>query len=324
MRLFIGILGLLLCCGTPAAGAAPAFHPDKPVRLVVPFPPGGGTDSFARILGDKLSRMWGQQIVVENRSGAQGSIGTAHAAKMSADGYSLLLAHQGVFTVNPHIYKDTGFDSFKDFEPVSRATQQPFALVARPDVPVQTLAGLVDLAKKKPGKLTYGTSSSAPQLTVELLKNATDIKMLHVGYKGASPALLDILAGNIDLLVANPASISQYVKSGKLKALVLFGPDRLDEVLPGAPTAAEAGFPDLGKMPEWYGVVVPAGTPSDVVSALNADIHEALADADVQKRVRALGFVPSPSSPQAFGQQIRRDYDSWGEVAKRAGLSVEQ
>jgi len=291
------------------------------VKLVVPFPPGGGTDGFSRILGDKLTAMWGQQVIVENRSGAQGSVGTAHAAKAAPDGYTLLLAHQGVFTVNPHLYKDTGYDPFKDFVPVSRASQQPFVLVANAALPAKTLKELVALAKSKPGKLSFGSSSSGPQLAGELLKHTAGIDILHVAYKGAAPGVVDLLGGHIDLMVANPTSVAQHVKEGRLRALVLFGADHV-AAMPSAPTAAEAGYPALGDMPEWYGIVVPAGTPEGVVSQLNQDINTALNDPGVQQRVRALGLIPAPSSAGEFAKQIRRDYDRWGEMVKKAGLEA--
>lgn len=323
MKELLNSMVFLLCLGAAPAFCAPAFQPTKPVRFIVPFPPGGGTDGFARNLGNKLTEMWHQQVVVENRSGAQGSIGTAHAAKAAPDGYTLLLVHQGVFTVNPHIYKDTGFDPFKDFIPVGRTTQQPFVLVANPSLPVTSLKDLVALAKSKPGKLTYGSSSSGPELAMELFKYTTGTDILHVGYKGAAPGVMDALAGTIDLMVANPASISAHVKVGKLHALVLFGNDPLSDVLPGTPTAKEAGYPTLGDMPEWYGVAVPAHTPQNIVDELNKDINFALSDAGVQKRIRALGSLPSPSTPTEFANQIRREYDRWGEMVKQAGLKAD-
>ena len=296
-----------------------AFTPSRTITIVVPFPPGGGTDALARILAEKLTQQWKQQVIVDNRAGAQGNIGTAFAAKSLPDGHTLALAHQGVFTVNPHIYKDAPLDPLKDFKPVSRSTQQPFVLVAHPSLGANTVKELVALAKSQPGKLFFGSSASGPQLAGELFKTATQIDITHVAYKGAGPAVVDLLAGHIPLMVANPTSVATHVRAGKLKALVLFGKDPLD-VLPGTPTAEQAGYPALGEMPEWYGIAVPAATPTLLVTQLNKDINAALNDSHVQSRIRALGLVPAPSSPEEFSDQIHRDYQSTARLVKLAGI----
>lgn len=309
----------LLTLAAPLVMAQAAFQPNKPVKIVVPFPPGGGTDAVSRIVGERLSQMWNQPVIVENRGGAQGSIGTAHGAKSPADGYTLVLAHQGVFTVNPYLYKDIGFDPVKDFIPVSRATQQPFVLVANPSVPAKNLKELVELAKKQPGKLTYGSSASGPQLTGEMLKSETGTDILHVAYKGAGPGIVDVLAGHIPLFIANPTSVAPHVAAGKLNALVLFGPDSV-EVLPGVPTASQAGFPALGNMPEWYGFAVPTGTPTATVEQLNKDLRAALTDPGVKARLNKLGLNPSPSGSKEFSDQIQRDLKATKTLVEKAGL----
>ena len=306
----------------PQSQSQGAFKPTASVKLVVPFPPGGGTDALGRLLGEKLTNLWHQQVIVENRSGAQGNIGTAYAAKAPADGYTLLLAHQGVMTVNPHLYKDPGFNALKDFVPVSLATQQPFVLVANPSVPVTTLKEVEALAKSRPGTLSYGSSAAGPQLAVEMFKYTTGSDLLHVAYKGAGPAVVDVLAGNIDLMVANPSSVAQHVKAGKLRAVVLFGSQPVD-VLPGTPTAVEAGYPTLGDKPEWYGISVPAGTPASVVGQLNQDLNTALSDPAVRQRLKDLGMNASPSTPEAFAALIRRDYDYWGALIPKAGIHTD-
>jgi len=221
--------------------------------------------------------------------------------------------------VNPHLYKDAPFDPLKDLRPVSRSTQQPFVLVAHPSLPANSVKELVALAKSQPGKLSYGSSASGPQLAGEMFKAATQVDMLHVAYKGAGPAVVDLLTGHIPLMVANPTSVAPHVRSGKLKALVLLGKDPLD-VLPGTPTAEQAGYPSLGDMPEWYGFAVPAATPSGVVQQLNKDLLAALNDQNVQARIRALGLVPSTSSPEEFSEQIQRDYQSAARLVKLAGI----
>lgn len=309
----------LSCLGASLVNAQSAFTPTRQVTLVVPFPPGGGTDALGRIVVERLSAVWKQPVIVDNRAGAQGNVGTAWAAKAPADGHTLVLAHQGVFTVNPHLYKESALDPLRDFKPITRGTQQPFVLVAHPSLPAQSLRELIALAKSQPGKLSYGSSASGPQLAGEMFKAATQVDMLHVAYKGAGPAVVDLLAGHIPLMVANPASVAPHVRTGKLKALVLFGKDPLD-VLPGTPTAEQAGYPALGEMPEWYGFAVPAATPAAIVSALNQDLQAVLNEPGIQSRIRALGLVPAPSSPEAFAEQIRRDHLSVARLVKLAGI----
>ena len=320
-RPFLALLGLL---SLPAAAqdTGAARWPEKPVRLIVPFPPGGGTDALGRILATGLSRLWGQPLLVDNRAGAQGNIGTQMAVKSPRDGYTLVFAHQGVFTVNSHLYKNIGFDPLKDMAPVTLATVQPFLLVAHPSLPAQTLAELTALAKRQPGKLTFASSASGPQMAGELYKATAGIDMLHVTYKGAGPAVIDVLAGNIDLMVANPTSVAPHIRSGKLKGIVVFGNERID-ILPEVPTAAESGFPELGRNPEWYGIGVPAGTPQAIVQKLNRDITTVLEGDEAQKAIRGLGLVPSPSTPEAFAQRIRADDEVWAKVVKTSGARLE-
>jgi len=322
MKLLTVLLVAVASLVSAGAQAQSAFNPTKPVRIVVPFPPGGGTDAFSRIVGEKLSELWGQRVVVENRGGAQGSIGTAYGAKSAPDGYTLVLAHQGVFTVNPYIYKEVGFDPIKDFIPVSRGTQQPFVLVAHPSVQAKNVKELVELVKKQPGKMSYGSSASGPQLTGEMFKSQTGTDIVHVPYKGAGPGIVDVLAGHIQLFIANPTSVAPHIAAGKLNGLVLFGPDAV-EVLPNTPTAAAAGFPALGEMPEWYGLAVPAGTPANVVEQLNKDVRAALNDPGVQSKLRKLGLNPSPSSSKEFADQIARDFGRSKGLVQQAGLKVE-
>ena len=316
----VGVIGLSVTSLMGAqAFAQSAFKPTGPVKIVVMFPPGGGTDAVARIVGERLTDLWQQQVIIENKAGAQGNIGTAYASKATPDGQTLMIAHQGVMTVNPHLYKDMGFDVRKDIVPVGRLTQQPFVLVAHPSVPANTLKELEALAKSQPGKLSYGSSAAGPQLAVELFKFITGADLLHVAYKGAGPAVIDVLAGNINLLVANPTSVAQHVQAGRLRALVLFGAQGVG-VLPSAPTAIDAGYPALGDIPEWYGLAVPALTPTAVIAQLNKDVNAVLAEASVQKRISALGLNASPSTPAEFSEQINRDYARWGSLIQKAGI----
>jgi tripartite-type tricarboxylate transporter receptor subunit TctC len=313
---------LLALCALALSGAAAADYPAKPVHFIVPFPPGGGTDAVARILGSKLAKMWGEQVLVENRAGAQGNIGTALGVKAPPDGYTLIFAHQGVFTINPHIYDKIGFDPLKDLVPVARTTEQPFVVVINPALPVRTLKDLTELARKEPGKLTFASSSSGPQMAGEMYKMASGADLLHVAYKGAGPALVDVLAGHVNMMFANPSSAAPHVKTGKLRALAVFGKKRID-AMPDVPTAQEAGYAQLGENPEWYGVAVPVGTPAAIISKLNADITAALGSAEVDTAIRALGLTPSPSTAEEFARQIRADHTAWAKVVKVSGVKAD-
>jgi tripartite-type tricarboxylate transporter receptor subunit TctC len=308
-------------CVALLAGPALAF-PEKPVRIIVAFPPGGGTDALTRIISVELGKIWNQQVIVDNRPGAQGNIGTLAGVKAPPDGYTITLAHQGVLTINPYIYNNIGFDPVKDLLPITRATEQPFVLVVNPTFAARTLRDLVDMAKKQPGKLTFASSASGPQMAGEMFKLASGTSLLHVAYKGAGPAIIDLLGGQVDMMIANPASASPHVKSGKLRALVVFGKRRI-EAMPEAPTAAEAGYPQLGETPEWYGYAVPVGTPQAIINKLNADFTAALKTPEAQRSIQTLGLTASPSTPEEFARQIKADNEAWGKVVKASGVKAE-
>lgn len=313
----LAALALLAC------GPAQAEYPERPIRLIVPYPPGGGTDAFGRILGIKLTELLGQQIVVDNRGGAQGNIGTALALKAAPDGYTLLLAHQGTLTINPHTYGGrTGFDTLKDVAAIARGTATAAVIVAHPSVQATNLNELAELAKRNPGKLTFASTGTVQQVLGELFKLTTGTNLLHVPYKGAGPAVIDLLAGNVNLMFANPTSTVPHVKSGKLRALGVLGAKR-NEALPGAQTALEAGYPELSDVLEWYGIAAPAGTPRAIITKLNAAILRALESPEVLKRMNALGQTVAGSSPEDFDKLIRSDYERWGKVVKAAGIKVD-
>ena len=315
-------LMLLLCLAIAPCVALAAF-PEKPVKLVVPFPPGGGSDSLARILARKLQDIWGQPVVIENKGGAQGNIGTAYGVKQPPDGYTVTLVVQGSLAISPHMYgKDVGFEVPKDFVAVVRGTEQSYVMVSRLGLPVKDLNDLVRLAKEQPGKLTIGTSASGPQLVGELFKTSTGTNLLHVPYKGGGPASMAILAGEVDVLISNPAGVVQQIKGKKVNPIAVLGTER-NELIPEVSTAKEQNFPKLADIPEWYGFVVPAGTPQAIVNKLNADFITALKDPEVQKSIRSNGATPSPSTPEAFSNQIMKDYERWGAMVKAAGLKPE-
>jgi tripartite-type tricarboxylate transporter receptor subunit TctC len=297
-------------------------YPARPIRFIVPFPPGGGTDAFARIIGTKLTEMLAQQVIVDNRPGAQGNIGNAVAAKATPDGYTILLAQQGALTINPHMYSNPGFNTLRDFAAVARGTETAMVLVAHPSVPARTMKELTAYAKQNPGKLTFASTASGQQLAGELFKLTTATDLVHVPYKGAGPAVLDLLAGNVTLMFSNPTSIVAHVKAGKLRALAVLGKTRND-ALPGAQTAVEAGYPELAQVLEWYGVAAPAATPRPAIDKLSAAIVRALGSPDVVERMQALGQTISPSGADEFGRQIREDFERWGKVVKAAGVKAE-
>jgi len=310
---------LVFLAAAPAGGQD---FPSRPVRFIVPFPPGGGTDGFARILGARLTEIWGQQVIVDNRGGAQGNIGTALGARAVPDGHTITLAHQGALVVNPHLYSNTGYDTLRDFAAVSLGTEMAFILVAHPSVPARSMKELADLAKKSPGKLTFASTSAAPHLVGELFKLTTGTDMVHVPYKGGGPAVIDLLAGHVNIMFSNPTSTVPHVKAGRLRALGVMDSKR-NEALPDVPTAVEAGYPALGNVIEWYGVVVPAATPRQTIARLNADIVRALKSPDAASRIQAMGQSVSPSTPEAFAKLMRMEYERWGKVVKASGAKVE-
>ena len=303
-------------------GIAADTFPSRPIRFVIPAPPGGGTDAVGRIVGTKLTELWGQQVVIDNRGGAQGGIATALVAKAAPDGYTILFAYTGPISVNPHLYKDPGYNALKDFAAVTRLTQQPMLLTAHPAVPATNMKELVAFAKQNPGKLSFASSASGQQVAGELLKLATGTNILHVPYKGAGPAVLDLLGGNVNLMISNPTSVVPHIKAGRLRAIGVLGGKRI-EALPDVPTAPEAGYPELGNVIEWYGVVAPAATPKPVVAALNAGFLRALASSDVLQRLNQIGLTASPSTPEDFDRQIREDFARWGKVVKASGAKLD-
>jgi tripartite-type tricarboxylate transporter receptor subunit TctC len=316
------LLQVLFLSLAPLVAIAQERFPEKPVRFIVPFPPGGGTDALARVLGAKLAEMWGQQVVIDNRAGAQGNIGTAAGAKAAADGYTMTFAHQGALVINPHLYRDPGYDTLRDFAPVARTTEMAFVAVAHPSVPAANLRELAQHAKQNPGKLTFASTSAGPHIVGELFKLATGTDLVHVPYKGAGPAINDLLGGQVMLMFSNPTSTVPHVKSGKLRALGVMDSKR-NPALPDVPTALEAGLPDLANVIEWYGVVVPAATPVAVVQRLSGAVLRALAAPEVAERVQQLGQTPSPAGAEEFGRYIRSDYERWGRVVKASGAKAE-
>lgn len=321
MQILLRLLALSIACAAAPVFGAQEF-PARPIRFVIPAPPGGGTDAVGRIVGTKLTELWGQQLVIDNRGGAQGGIATALVAKAAPDGYTILFAYTGPLAVNPHLYRDPGYNALRDFAAVARLTQQAMLLTAHPSVPAASMKELAAYAKQNPGKLSFASSASGQQVAGELFKLATGTDILHVPYKGAGPAVLDLLGGNVNLMISNPTSVMPHIKAGRLRALGVLGSKRI-EALPDVPAAAEAGYPELGNVLEWYGVLAPAATPRQIVTALNAGFNRALASPDVLQRLNLLGLSAAPSTPEEFDRQIREDFARWGKVVKASGAKLD-
>ncbi|MBO9514000.1 MAG: tripartite tricarboxylate transporter substrate binding protein [Variovorax sp.] len=307
------------------ARAADAF-PSRAIHILVPFTPGGSSDILARAIGQELSQAWKQPVVVDNVPGAGGTVASERAVRSPADGYTLFMAHTGTLAVNPWLYPKLNFDPLKAFAPVAWVARVPNILVAHPSVPANTLAELVAFAKAHPGKLAYGSggNGSAAHLTMEYLKLQTGISALHVPYKGTAPSVTDLLAGQVQLLFTGAPALLPHIKAGKMKALAVSSPRRLAQ-LPDVPTVAESKVPGTAgfEADQWYGLVAPAGTPSDVVSALNARVNQSLASSEVRSRLSSEGAEPTPTTPKAFGDLIAAEKSRWEKVIQAAHVTVE-
>ena len=295
--------------------------PVKPIRFIVPYPPGGGTDLLSRTLGARVGEALGQQIVIENRPGAQGNIGTGNLAKSPPDGYTIGLSYIGTFAINPWIYKDVGYDALKDFSHVTLATVQPYVIVVNPGVPVKNLKELAALAKSRPDRLTFATSAATGQLAGELFKLMTKTKMVHIPYKGGGPAVIDVIGGQVDLMFASPASSIPQVKGGRLRAIAVTGASRLG-ALPNVPTSKESGFPDF-EISGWYGVAAPANTPRDIVARLNSAYASAIKMKEVRDVLQTDGLEATSNSPEEMTAFSRSEFNRWGAVVKASGVRSE-
>ncbi len=308
-----------LCLMTAALPAYAQDYPAKPVRLIVPFPPGGSTDIVGRVVAQKLTETWRQQVIVDNRGGASGQIGVELAARSAPDGYTLLVGHIGTFGVNPSLYPQLRYDAQKDFAPISLVARVPNMLAVHPSLPATTVKAVVALAKAKPGALNYGSSGSGsnPFLCVEFFKMLTGTDIVHVPYKGTGPMLTDLIAGQISLTINGVPPLLPHVQSKRLRALGVASEKRI-ALLPDLPTIAEAGVPGYAVV-QWYGVLAPAGTPRDIVAKVNADIARFLSQPETAARMSGEGAIPSGSTPEEFGTLIRNEIARWAKVVKATG-----
>ncbi len=311
---------LVLGAGT---AAAQANYPVKPIRLVVPFATGGVTDTSGRLIAEHLSRRLGQQIIVDNRPGASGNIGTQQVATAEPDGYTLLLAFDGTMVINPHVFPKVGFDTLKDFAPIGKIGDAILILVSHPGVPAKTLKDVIALSKTQSGGLSYGTSGTGgtPHIAGELFKQRTGANLTHIPYKGGGQALTDLLGGTIPLVYTAVAGAVQHVKSGKLHGVAVSSAQRAPS-LPDVPTFIEAGVADFD-INSWVGLLAPAKTPRPIVDRLNTELNAVLNDPVVRERLVTLGITASPGGPERFGRDMARDLSRYAAVVKAANIKAE-
>jgi tripartite-type tricarboxylate transporter receptor subunit TctC len=323
------LLAASLCAGWALHGMGPAHaqsqaYPNRPIKVVVPFPAGGPTDGMARIISDRLGAVLGQTIVIENRGGgAGGSVGAKFVASSDPDGYTILITPGGSLTTGPALHSNIGYDPVKAFVPVAQLIETPLVMAVHEDLPVKTVAELVAYAKANPGKISWGSQGvgTAPHLLAEMFKLEAGVNVVTVPYRGTAPMLAAIVAGEIQLVADPMTTILPHVQSGKLRALAIAGATRSAK-LPDVPTVIEAGFPKL-QSPFWLGVVAPAGTPPDIVNKLNAAFRESLAPAETRARLDTLGAEIKIGTPADFGNMLAGELAQWTAVVKAANIKVE-
>ena len=327
MKIVYAAAGSAMCLLTlqtvmPQAAVAQNF-PIKPVRLVVPFPPGSSTDIISRILAQRLTDVWGQQVVVDNRAGGGGNIGVETVARANPDGYTLLIGHIGTHGVNPSLYPKLPYDPVIDFAPVTQTASLPLALVVHPAVAATDVGALVALARAKPGTLNYasGGNGSAAHLAVEYFKLLAKINLVHVPYKGTGPAMSDLMGGQVALTITGLPPLMPQLKAGKLRGLAVTTAKRVPD-LPTLPTIAESGFPEY-EINSWQGMFAPAATPPAIVSRLNRDVAATLRLPEVKDRFSALGAQPVGNPPEAFGAHVKAEIAKWARVVKESRMTVD-
>ena len=312
---------LTLCWGPVCAQSG--AYPTKPIRFIVANAPGGGLDVVARLLNPALTSALGQQLIIDNRAGATGSVAAELTAKSAPDGYTMMIGAIGNLAVNPHIYKGLGYDATKDFAPVTFAVSGSNVLVVHASLPVKTFQEFIALARSQPGKLTYGSSGSgnAGHLAAELLSSMAKIQMVHVPYKGGAPAMTALLGNQTQVLFASPSTAIPQVKAGRVKGLAVTTLKR-SLMLPDLPTIAESGFPGY-ETDNWYGIVVPARTPRPVVERLNKEFTHALNMPENKEALLKQGLEAAPGTPEAFGKYMKSEYLKWGKLIREAGLQAQ-
>jgi tripartite-type tricarboxylate transporter receptor subunit TctC len=318
-RLLVAAMALALA----ADDAQAQTYPSKPIRMVVPFTPGGTTDILARTVGQKMGEAWGQPVVVDNRPGAGGNIGSELVAKSAPDGYTLLMGTISTHAINASLYKRLPFDPTRDFAPVSRVGTLPNILIVHPSVPVKSVKELIELAKSKPGDLNFASSGvgTSLHLSGELFNSMAGVKLVHVPYKGSSPALADLLGGQVKIMFDNLPSALPHVKAGKLKPLAVTGAKRAG-VLPEVPTVIGSGLPGF-EVTSWFAVFAPAKTAKDIITKLNGEIVKILNSADVKEKLTQLGVDAAPTTPEELAAFAKAETEKWGKVVKATGASAD-
>ena len=314
--LFAALVAMATC-------AAAQTYPTKPIRLVVPFPPAGTTDILAREVGQRLSEVLGQPVVIDNRPGAAGNIGSDLVAKAAPDGYTLLMCTVSSHAINPGLYSKLPYDHIKDFAPIALVARVPNVLEVTPSLPVKTVADLIKLAKEKPGQINFASSGSGTSihLSGELFKTMAGVDMVHVPYKGSAPALVDLVGGQVQVMFDNLPSSLQQIKAGKLRAVAVTSAQRAP-ALPDVPTIAESGLPGF-EATSWFGVLAPARTPPEIIKRLNAEIDKWLQSPEAKEKLLAQGALPAGGSPEEFAAYIRAETDKWAKVIKASGAKVD-
>jgi tripartite-type tricarboxylate transporter receptor subunit TctC len=315
-------LALAAFCGIAAPLVQAQKFPERPIRFIVPFPPGGGNDILARVIAPKMTEFLGQPVIVDNRAGAGGNIGADIAAKSAPDGYTIVIASNQV-TMNPALYAKLPFDIEKDFEPIALAASVPMVLVVHPSVAAGNVSELIALAKANPGKLNYSTpGTGTPQhIAFEVFNHSAGISITHVPYKGTGPAIADLIGGQVQTAFGTMASLEQQVKAGKLRALAVATPKR-SQVMRDVPTVAESGLPGYD-VSLWYSILAPAGTPKEIVARISADIAKTLALPEVRDKLTAQGFDVSYLNPEQMSELMRRDTARWGKSLREIGLKLD-
>ena len=305
---------------------AQVSYPIKPIRLVVPFTPGGVTDTSGRLIAEQLSKRLGQQVIVDNRPGASGNIGTQQVAAAEPDGYTLVLGFDGTLVINPHVFEKVPFNTTRDFAPVGKIGDAILILVANPAVAATTLKDVVALSKSQSGGLSYGTSGTGgtPHIAGELLKMRTGANLVHVPYKGGGQAMTDVLGGTIPLVYTAVAGAHSHVKSGKLRGIAVSSAQR-SRSLPDVPTFIESGIAGTGdfEINSWVGLLAPAKTPKAIIDKLNTELNAVLNDTEVREKLNIMGISAAPGTTDQFGEEIRRDLARYGQVVKSAGIKAE-
>ena len=303
-----------------AAPGATGMYPNKSIRLIVPFPPGGGTDLVSRILQPALTSALGQQILIDNRGGAQGTSGTAIGAKANPDGYTLIIAEIGATAVAPWMYDKVPFDVSRDFAPITQLIEQPYIVSIHPSVPAKTLADFIKLAAAKPNGYNYGSGNVTAHLAQEVFYQTAKLKLTHIPYRGSGPAMTAALAGEVQTLFSGPGAAIPQIRAGRIRALAVTTARRTRE-LPDVATLDEQGYKGFA-ISGWYGLMAPAGTPQPIIMQLNSVFTKILSGSDAAKQLSDRGYDPTPTAPEAFGKFMKAEVERWGKAVKAAGVKA--